>query len=143
MYRPIMLNVRLNFRAVMTHEPSAEPCTASDSPGAAFRAPLLPAASIITEHLDLAISPYLSPLQAADMVERLLVPVDEAMNEHKRLQLRELASLNGKCIGTGRGLQGVNAPEGEGVAACRSSGGSRLGCAVCRSFTARKGPRLT
>jgi hypothetical protein len=29
------------------------------------------------------------------MVERLLQPLDEEMNEHKRLQLRELAALNG------------------------------------------------
>lgn len=34
-------------------------------------------------------------LQAADMIEKLLVPVEEGANEHKRLQLRELASLNG------------------------------------------------
>ena len=32
---------------------------------------------------------------AADMIERLLVPVDEDANEHKRQQLRELAALNG------------------------------------------------
>jgi hypothetical protein len=32
---------------------------------------------------------------AADMIEQLLVPTDEARNEHKRLQLRELAALNG------------------------------------------------
>ena len=32
---------------------------------------------------------------AADMIENLLVPTDEARNEHKRLQLRELAALNG------------------------------------------------
>lgn len=29
------------------------------------------------------------------MIENLLVPTDEARNEHKRLQLRELAALNG------------------------------------------------
>jgi splicing factor 1 len=29
------------------------------------------------------------------MVEQLLEPMDEARNEHKRLQLRELAALNG------------------------------------------------
>ena len=34
----------------------------------------------------------------AGMVERLLVPVDESMNEHKRLQLRELALMNGMCV---------------------------------------------
>mmetsp|Transcript_43264 Transcript_43264/g.109537 ORF Transcript_43264/g.109537 Transcript_43264/m.109537 type:complete len:571 (+) Transcript_43264:102-1814(+) len=33
--------------------------------------------------------------KAAIMVEKLLQPVDEARNEHKRMQLRELASLNG------------------------------------------------
>ncbi|KAL4433587.1 hypothetical protein ABPG75_000028 [Micractinium tetrahymenae] len=32
---------------------------------------------------------------AAAMVERLLQPLDEEMNEHKKLQLRELAALNG------------------------------------------------
>ncbi|KAL9229706.1 hypothetical protein vseg_005144 [Gypsophila vaccaria] len=32
---------------------------------------------------------------AAAMVEKLLQPVDEVLNEHKRQQLRELASLNG------------------------------------------------
>ncbi|CAD5191006.1 unnamed protein product [Musa acuminata subsp. malaccensis] len=33
---------------------------------------------------------------AVQMVEKLLVPVEEEMNEHKRAQLRELAVLNGK-----------------------------------------------
>lgn len=33
--------------------------------------------------------------KAAEMIEQLLVPTDEARNEHKRLQLRELAALNG------------------------------------------------
>ncbi|KAL5725471.1 hypothetical protein ACHQM5_008612 [Ranunculus cassubicifolius] len=32
---------------------------------------------------------------AVAMVEKLLIPVDEGMNEHKRAQLRELAKLNG------------------------------------------------
>ncbi|KAL4450593.1 hypothetical protein ABPG77_000949 [Micractinium sp. CCAP 211/92] len=32
---------------------------------------------------------------AAAMIERLLQPLDEEMNEHKKLQLRELAALNG------------------------------------------------
>ncbi|XP_058078180.1 splicing factor-like protein 1 [Magnolia sinica] len=32
---------------------------------------------------------------AAGMVEKLLMPVDEGLNEHKRQQLRELAALNG------------------------------------------------
>ncbi|CAK0783328.1 hypothetical protein CVIRNUC_006527 [Coccomyxa viridis] len=32
---------------------------------------------------------------AAEMIEELLVPTDEARNEHKRLQLQELAALNG------------------------------------------------
>lgn len=31
------------------------------------------------------------------MIEELLVPTDEARNEHKRLQLQELAALNGKA----------------------------------------------
>uniref|UniRef100_A0A0C9S417 TSA: Wollemia nobilis Ref_Wollemi_Transcript_14380_4332 transcribed RNA sequence n=1 Tax=Wollemia nobilis TaxID=56998 RepID=A0A0C9S417_9CONI len=33
--------------------------------------------------------------KAAGMVEKLLQPVDEGLNEHKRAQLRELAALNG------------------------------------------------
>ncbi|WOG90361.1 hypothetical protein DCAR_0209605 [Daucus carota subsp. sativus] len=33
--------------------------------------------------------------EAAGMVEKLLRPVDEGLNEHKRQQLRELAALNG------------------------------------------------
>ncbi|GMH29677.1 hypothetical protein Nepgr_031520 [Nepenthes gracilis] len=33
--------------------------------------------------------------EAAGMVEKLLQPVDEVLNEHKRQQLRELAALNG------------------------------------------------
>ncbi|KAG6472796.1 splicing factor-like protein 1 isoform X1 [Zingiber officinale] len=32
---------------------------------------------------------------AAKMVEKLLVPMEETMNEHKKFQLRELAALNG------------------------------------------------
>eukprot|EP00850_Spirogloea_muscicola_P001883 SM000007S20843 [mRNA] locus=s7:535084:547309:+ [translate_table: standard] len=33
--------------------------------------------------------------EAADMVAKLLIPVEEGRNEHKRMQLRELAALNG------------------------------------------------
>ncbi|CAD7703519.1 unnamed protein product [Ostreobium quekettii] len=33
--------------------------------------------------------------EAASMIEKLLQPVDEERNEHKRMQLRELAALNG------------------------------------------------
>ena len=29
------------------------------------------------------------------MIERLLTPVDDSHNEHKQLQLRELAAING------------------------------------------------
>lgn len=36
-----------------------------------------------------------SVLQAAAMIERLLTPVDDSHNEHKQLQLRELAAING------------------------------------------------
>ena len=35
------------------------------------------------------------PRQAAEMVQQLMVPLEEGVNEHKRLQLRELAELNG------------------------------------------------
>ena len=38
---------------------------------------------------------YAQADDAAKMIEELLVPTDEARNEHKRLQLRELAALNG------------------------------------------------
>ncbi|EFJ49823.1 hypothetical protein VOLCADRAFT_59083 [Volvox carteri f. nagariensis] len=34
--------------------------------------------------------------KAAALIEKLLQPQDETLNEHKRLQLRELAALNGK-----------------------------------------------
>lgn len=37
-------------------------------------------------------------LQACAMIEKLLTPDDQTMAEHKRLQLRELASLNGECL---------------------------------------------
>jgi splicing factor 1 len=33
--------------------------------------------------------------RAAGMIEKLCTPCDEEHNEHKRLQLRELAALNG------------------------------------------------
>ncbi|KAK9792258.1 hypothetical protein WJX73_010700 [Symbiochloris irregularis] len=33
--------------------------------------------------------------KAADMIQQLLVPLEEGVNQHKRLQLRELAELNG------------------------------------------------
>ena len=33
--------------------------------------------------------------KAAEMIERLLMPSDDVLAEHKRLQLRELAALNG------------------------------------------------
>ncbi|MCO5583948.1 hypothetical protein L7F22_037866 [Adiantum nelumboides] len=36
--------------------------------------------------------------RAVRMVEKLLVPVDEGLNEHKRAQLRELAALNGTFL---------------------------------------------
>lgn len=29
------------------------------------------------------------------MIQQLMVPLEEGVNEHKRLQLRELAELNG------------------------------------------------
>lgn len=38
---------------------------------------------------------YVQADKAAEMIEDLLVPTDEARNEHKRLQLKELAALNG------------------------------------------------
>jgi len=33
--------------------------------------------------------------QAADMIAKLLTPIDDSTNEHKQLQLRELAAING------------------------------------------------
>jgi hypothetical protein len=41
---------------------------------------------------------------AAQMIEELLVPTDEARNEHKRLQLQELAALNGAGFSGVEGL---------------------------------------
>jgi hypothetical protein len=35
--------------------------------------------------------------QACAMVQRLLEPLDETLSEHKRMQLRELATINGVC----------------------------------------------
>lgn len=43
-----------------------------------------------------------SPMQAAAMVQKLLMPLDETMNEHKRTQLRELAALNGALLHSDR-----------------------------------------
>ncbi len=40
--------------------------------------------------IDLSVS-----IQAADMVEKLLVPIADEINEHKQLQLRSLAAYNG------------------------------------------------
>lgn len=34
--------------------------------------------------------------QASEMVQQLMVPLEEGVNEHKRMQLRELAELNGE-----------------------------------------------
>ena len=45
--------------------------------------------------LDLTKFLLLQADKAAEMIEDLLVPTDEARNEHKRLQLKELAALNG------------------------------------------------
>lgn len=35
------------------------------------------------------------PLSASKMVKKLLVPIEEGKNEHKRAQLRKLAEING------------------------------------------------
>lgn len=40
-------------------------------------------------------NPGLQVDTAADMIADLMQPEDEARNEHKRMQLRELAALNG------------------------------------------------
>ena len=58
---------------------------------------------------------------AAEMVEHLLRPIDEEENVHKRMQLRELASINGTFVETFGacrfcGVQGhvqANCPERE------------------------------
>jgi hypothetical protein len=39
------------------------------------------------------------------MVEKLLTPMDETMNDHKRMQLRELAALNGELLACALGTQ--------------------------------------
>lgn len=52
-------------------------------------------------------------LQAAAMIERLLTPVDDSHNEHKQLQLRELAAINGTL--RDHELVELSAQEGECV----------------------------
>lgn len=37
-------------------------------------------------------------VQAATMLERLLSPVDDELNQHKQNQLIELAKINGDCL---------------------------------------------
>lgn len=32
------------------------------------------------------------------MIEQLMIPLEEGVNQHKRLQLRELAELNGATV---------------------------------------------
>lgn len=32
------------------------------------------------------------------MIEQLMIPLEEGVNQHKRLQLRELAELNGAAM---------------------------------------------
>lgn len=39
-------------------------------------------------------------VQAATMLERLLSPVDDELNQHKQNQLIELAKINGDCLPT-------------------------------------------
>ena len=73
---------------------------------------------------------------AAGMVERLLVPVDESMNEHKRLQLRELAALNGTLKDeVVSGAWGGEADRERGcvwqVSYCVATGGHYCCCCCC------------
>jgi hypothetical protein len=56
---------------------------------------------------------YLQVNKAAAMIEELLVPTDEARNEHKRLQLQELAALNGEglqCAAAENSMPASSAP---------------------------------
>jgi hypothetical protein len=59
-------------------------------------------------------------LQAADMVAKLLTPMDDATNEHKQLQLRELAAING-TLRDHEIIEQQRAAEGEELCNCLAS----------------------
>ncbi len=68
--------------------------------------------------------------KAVDMIERLLEPNDDTLNEHKRLQLRELAALNGtlkdEVVGAvWANSTGCYAHRAVGRAATQGAGGAR------------------
>lgn len=75
---------------------------------------------------------------AAEMVEHLLRPIDEEENVHKRMQLRELASINGTFVETFGacrfcGVQGhvqANCPEREKMESYRAPA-ELVTCKIC------------
>eukprot|EP01099_Mayorella_cantabrigiensis_P004288 TRINITY_DN3216_c0_g2_i1.p3 TRINITY_DN3216_c0_g2~~TRINITY_DN3216_c0_g2_i1.p3 ORF type:complete len:138 (-),score=53.25 TRINITY_DN3216_c0_g2_i1:810-1178(-) len=62
--------------------------------------------------------------KAADMIEKLLVPVEEGKNEHKRQQLRKLAEINGT-------LRDNNLWGGPGAPGGRGFGRDGVVCQIC------------
>ncbi len=74
---------------------------------------------------------------AAEMVQKILTPIDEGYNHHKRAQLKELAMINGTfqdrpeycLICGGLGHSGVECPENENNKAVGFKAG--VVCAIC------------
>ncbi|XP_058205867.1 splicing factor-like protein 1 [Rhododendron vialii] len=68
---------------------------------------------------------------AVEMVEKLLIPVDEGMNDHKRAQLKELAELNGSACRVCKevGHKGYACPHQQ------STFKMVITCATCGSFS--------
>ena len=58
--------------------------------------------------------------KASKMIEKLLIPVDEDKNEHKREQLRKLAELNGTLRDVDPGF--VIPPTNEVIVSCNNCG---------------------
>jgi len=74
---------------------------------------------------------------AAEMVQKILTPIDEGYNHHKRAQLKELAMINGTfqdrpeycLICGGMGHSGVHCPENENNKLVGFKAG--VACAIC------------
>ena len=74
---------------------------------------------------------------AAEMVQKILTPIDEGYNHHKRAQLKELAMINGTfqdrpeycLICGGMGHSGMHCPENENNKAVGFKAG--VVCAIC------------
>lgn len=78
--------------------------------------------------------------KAAEMIERLLLPSDDTLAEHKRLQLRELASLNGTLkdeVGPSRG--GHRGPAGKRVPTGWLAGWHQAPAIACESMQTNAG----